>query len=525
MQFKKIFPTFATFQKILLSFDVPSANIQEIDYNYVKALISDNSLFTDDLQQLYANLALQWNEQYNIYQQQLPFYTKKLDDLNQQINTAIQGLYDLASNENNTFQFDIKNFTKADMNKYLSGFTADTRDQAKAYIDNFQNFNNYFQTLRANNPRINFYKNVITEITLPLNTKSADIYADFWKIENSCLKNNTKLPIDNDMQVIKNVAAALNSNEVPNLAQVKSLIPKDTNLWIENAGQLQPKKAQLVSVLNQKIASVADATNPQDAVNKKQLDAVSAIVTNNTNTLNQEKQTIAAVQATANNNTKVGVINNKNINTNKTAIASNIQNINTNKVELAALENRTTTSFFSKVEGSPVQQIKNIEADAATKLELIVANNTLKINEYTPPDAKDPEVKIYNFKTNNTRNYENDIQNWLVKLDFQNKNYEIKLLYKFDWNTAKNYISGEMEFYFGKDFKDFFTNKGMRISNNSVQNYANASDVVYSICEIVISPTNGVTFHFHFKDKNTTYRYDTSWNPRFSVLTVTRKEI
>lgn len=503
MRFNKLFPTFETFQKVLLSFDVPSANIVEVDYNFVKALIANNSLFTDEIQQLYANLALQWNEQYNIYQQQLPFYTKKLEDLNEQINTAIQGLYDLASNENNTFQFDIKNFTKAAMNKYLSGFTADTRDQAKAYIDNFQNFNNYFQTLRANNPRINFYKNVITEITLPLNTKNADIYADFWKIEKSSLKNNTKLPLDNDMQVIKNIAAALNDNEVPNLAQVKALIPKDTNLWIENAGQLQPKKAQLISVLNNKIASVADGVNAQDAVNKKQLDAVETKVTNNTNTINQEKQTIASVQVTANNNTKVGVVNTK--------------NIAANKSEISAIETRTTTSSFAKIEGSQVYQIKNIKSESGNNF---IYNQTDMSLIWRPS-----ETRLYKFQNNKTRNYVEDIQNELVKLDFKNKNYEIKLIYKFNWTSKGDYISGIISFYFGKDYLDFYRKPAFLVTSMSAQNLVGGSPVIMSIAEILLTDIDGIVFHFHFKDRGTTYEYDISWNPRFKVFSLKYKEI
>ena len=388
MRFNKLFPTFETFQKVLLSFDVPSANIVEVDYNFVKALIANNSLFTDELNQLYANLALQWNEQYNIYQQQLPFYTKKLEDLNEQINTAIQGLYDLASNENNTFQFDIKNFTKADMNKYLSGFTADTRDQAKAYIDNFQNFNNYFQTLRANNPRINFYKNVITEITLPLNTKNADIYADFWKIEKSSLKNNTKLPLDNDMQVIKNIAAALNDNEVPNLAQVKALIPKSTSLWIENSGQIQPKKAWLVSMLDQRIASVANPLNSQDATNKKYVD--------NLTTTNKNNIEI---------NTKVGVINTSNI------------------AKLLPLQ----SAFRTKVENSQVEQIANIKSNSKL-CDFIVSGSELILRDVPKPkqgiDLTSNNTGLYNAELNNKLQLTDTSYKFIWNLEIHNQNKE-----------------------------------------------------------------------------------------------------
>ena len=407
MLFNRIFPTFETFQKILTSKGVDTTYITEIDYNYVKDLIGANPLFTDDLQQLLANIALQWEEQYKIYQQQLPFYNKKLEDLNEQINTAIQGLYDLASNENNTFQFDIKNFTKADMNKYLSGFTADVRDQAKAYIDNFQNFNNYFQTLRANNPRINFYKNVITEITLPLNIKSADIYADFWKIENATLKNNTSLPLDNQMQKIQHLAAALNDDEATNLSQVKVLIAQSSGLWkqetLSGKTYLLPKTPSDISAENHYIYNVADPQSKQDAATKNYVDtninSVNTKVTNNTNTINQEKQTLQSVQATANNAFAEA-------NTNKT-------NITAAQTELTAVEQRTTTSFFTKIEGPNIEQVENVKSNADNLEFSYDANSkTLQLVNPTPP-TKDGGI--------NTK-----IQNYYKLSDIKNINFNLQ---------------------------------------------------------------------------------------------------
>ena len=392
MLFKKIFNNFEMWQKILLSYKVPQNYIFEQDYNFIVDLIADTPLFSNNLRQIYAICSLEWQQQYGIYLQQEDFYSKKVGELNEQINSNINGLFDLASNENNTINFNIKNFNSDDLAKYLSGFSSTSADQAKAYIDNFQNFNNYLQTLRANNPKINLYKNFITQITLPLEIHDNSAYAEFWKIENAKLKNNTKLGLDNDNQTISNVAAALTDDQAVNLTQLKNEVGK-IGLWKQETQSgktyLLPKTASDISAENRFIYNLQDPQSDQDAATKKYVDtninSVNTKVKNNTNTINQEKQTLASVQATANNALAEA-------NTNKT-------NIKTAQTELTDLEKRTTNSFFSKVDDAGVFQVENIKSTADNlNWNYNQTNKTITLINPTPPTKNGGiDTKIQNY--------------------------------------------------------------------------------------------------------------------------------
>lgn len=125
----------------------------------------------------------------------------------------------------------------------------------------------------------------------------------------------------------------------------------DPPLWIENAGQLQPKTAQLISALDQKITSVADATLDKDVPNFKQLKA-----------------------------------------TDTTAKQADTQS-KANQTELSQVQQRTTTSFFGTVEGSTTQQMTGFKTETQDYQFIIDSNKKLVLR--TPPHPKDIATKTY----------------------------------------------------------------------------------------------------------------------------------
>lgn len=304
---------------------------------------------------------------------------------------------------------------------------------------------------------------------------------------------------------------------------INAITPPSNNLWVENAGQLQPKTSQLISVLGQKIASLADGVNDNDAVNFKQLKQTnnnvtqntktgllnSKNITNNTNTINQEKQTIQSVQATANNADALSK-------SNKTKVDKNETNINTNIIDIGDIKNNGFYLDFGK---GRVQV-------AAFNASGIITSNYNPANKLWSLDGERKVHNLYIFKHDPNRNYILDVQNNIItKLDFKNKNYEIKIIYKFDWGGGK-IISGIISFYFGKDYLSFFTGTDFKVTSQSVQDYTlhPASPMISSI--FGMTENNGfVSCTFYFRDNTTMYLYDKRWNNRFKIFAVKYEEV
>ena len=132
-----------------------------------------------------------------------------------------------------------------------------------------------------------------------------------------------------------------------------------------------------------KIINLSDAINDDNAVNYKQLQATNTNVTTNT---------------------KVGLLNSK--------------NIRTNKAEITSLEQRTTTSFFSQVSGSKVYQIKDVNADSQSGLEFIYQPNNFTLflrKQIVPTETIDL------FSKNTTGFYNNELNS---KLNLTLKSYK-----------------------------------------------------------------------------------------------------
>ena len=527
LTFDSVFPNFTWWKKILTDYKIPDTYIGENDFNVLTGLAKGYLLKSTIIEQVYATASVLWGAYYQNYLTKKAFYTRTIDDLTNLEQKVTQALYQVAQDSSVKFGDVID---EAKLKGYLAALSTNTNTSDLQYLPQITQLKNYYNSLNVDSPALDMYQAFLKNLLLNLtenNFNNFPILYVTWENKNN--KNTNLLAsVDMNNKQIINLADGVNNDDAVNVSQldkrsfwendgannVKIINPTKINmsnqqianladgvadsdavnvkqlkagggsLWVENSGQLQPKTSQLISALGQKIASVADGVKVGDAVNVRQLNKVQ-VTANNADVLSKS---------------------------NETKIASH-------GAELVDIEKRIAKQINIKVQNSPSPVLVQGIVSTAEGFDFIVDSNNnidLRVTPHPFPHH------LYIFKKDANRNYIVDIQNLLVKLD-KTKNFEVKIIYKFDWGNNNN-ISGELEFHYGKDYQRFYNQNDFKVSSLSVQNYTAKSENIITIFGLTEN-NSGTSCTFYFKDDNNIYIYNKTFNTRFSVFALKYKEI
>ena len=191
-------------------------------------------------------------------------------------------------------------------------------------------------------------------------------------------------------------------------------------LWMENSGQLQPKKAQLISVLDQRIASVLDPINPQDAATKDYVDNHSGAGLWQNITLQTGKAVILKTPV------DIDIDGKKIVNL---AEPSDIHDASTKDYVDASVApfNPLKSAFHTKVENGQIEQIANIKSNSKV-CDFIVTTNELVLRDVPKPrqaiDFTTSTTGLYNAEINNKLHLTGTSYNFIWNLEIHNQNKE-----------------------------------------------------------------------------------------------------
>ena len=566
MRFIDIYPDFTTWKNILTKYKVNETLIIENDYNFLRDLASDKETFSNDLNQVYSLSALHWEQEYNIFLQQKDYYTKNIVELNERITTTINGIYELASNDGITQDINLLQASQTEIDRYLASFSKSQADDANALITQFQNFNAYLQTLRANNPKINLYKNWLSTLFLPLQTSDASYFYGFWKLENARLKNQSKAPLDNQNLKIENIATGTADTDAVNVAQIKDF----KNLWEIKGTKIQQKTPLILDQQNKTIENL-----PQGQVKGQPIEVQQWQTRNNlvNNEINKNKTAIKTI-------TDNDYLNKTNID-NKTIILDNgiykapdsgsvwvegsgtesgtiyqkvanainqkdkaiLNVLDPKNPQDVATKNYVDKTNLWKLNGNflqPKDPNKTIDANSgritnigSVQLDTDAANK-LYVDTSIQQNTSTQKKEIYYFKINTSTNisYVNKLRNILKTNNSYNQTFDI---------TKKNYF---FEFHINFKWTSFYSIQNTIIKNIIAQNNSynyNLTDTQIptdslgslnnpnSVQTLIFlqknSNDNKILFFLYFIEKRTRYIYDNSWNPRFINFEVIYYEI
>lgn len=395
------------------------------------------------MEQVYATASILWASYYQNYLTKKEFYTRTIDDLTNLEQKVTQALYQVAQDSSVKFG-DVIDESK--LKGYLSALSTNTNTSDLQYLQQITALKDYYNSLNNDSPSLDMYQAFLKELLLNLQEENFNNYptlyitwqnknnkntnllknidagdnqinnlkdgtsdsdavnlkqlrqehsTSLWKIDNNFAVLKTAKPIDMQGQRLQDLPdKALYDDEAVSFKQIRDEIKKG-GVWEQTSDSrtviINPTD---VDMQNKKIIELADAVNDKDAVNYKQLQDTNANVTINT---------------------KVGLLNSK--------------NIATNKSELNNLENITSTSFFTKVENSSVQQIKNIKNDATkAKVDFIVSGNNLILRDTPQPngtiDLSTNSTGFYNSEMANKLNLTNNSYKLIWNLEIHNQNSE-----------------------------------------------------------------------------------------------------
>lgn len=424
LTFESVFPNFVWWKKVLTDYKISETYINENDFNVLCGLAKGYLLKSTIVEQVYVTSAILWGAYYQNYLTKKEFYTRTIDDLTNLEQKVTQALYQVAQDSSVKFG-DVIDETK--LKGYLAALSTNTNTSDLQYLPQITQLKNYYNSLNSDSPALDMFQAFLKNLLLNLtenNFNNFPILYITWKNENN--KNTNLLnSLDNNNKPIINVADAVNDNDAVNLKQLKAKHGSD--IWKTTTDSrtliIHPTD---IDMQKKKIINLSDGVNDDNAVNYKQLQT-----TNNNVTIN----------------TKVGLLNSK--------------NIAQNKGNITPLQ----SGFNTKLENSSIKYITNIKNDATkAKVDFIVSGQNLILR-----DTPQPKGAI-DLRSNTTGFFNTELKNILKLTDTS---------YKFIWNLEIHHQNNE-------DFIRIWPN------TNIIFYHANGVDIEKKGGSFIINNVNAV---------------------------------